>query len=296
MFTARYTFLFILALGTIAISAQSSYATSFVKRVLTHIRSEVHKDIPYGKHPLQVMDIYTPDERKKQERPVLIFIHGGAWFTGDKKSHDDKAHFYNRNDIILVNINYRLAPQNPHPSQAEDTATAIKWVHDNIHKYGGDPKRIHLSGHSAGAHIAALIGTDERYLNEKGLSFASLKSVIPVDTASFDLNERMDKGGNFISRSIKKNFGEDKSKLEDASPAYHAENKKDFPRFLIFTTAKRPAAAMQSMKFSTTLNKSNGHSDVHIILKLSHGEMNEAMQDPNHIMSKLILDLIKDED
>lgn len=123
---------------------------------------KVTRDLPYGPDEKNVLDVFTP-KQGKSPRPVLIFVHGGAYMFGDK--HDAGTPF---NDNIMlaaaksgwvgVNINYRLAPAHQWPAGAEDTGAAANWVYQHIAEYGGDPKHIFLMGHSAGAvHVASYL-------------------------------------------------------------------------------------------------------------------------------------------
>ncbi|ATE65706.1 alpha/beta hydrolase [Rhizorhabdus dicambivorans] len=120
----------------------------------------VSRDVAYGSDPLQKLDIYAPSPTSRK-LPVLLFVHGGGFVAGDKHgtfAPDNITLWAARNGMIGVNIDYRLAPRNIWPSGAMDLAAAIAWVHANIAPYGGDPARIILWGHSAGAnHVADYI-------------------------------------------------------------------------------------------------------------------------------------------
>lgn len=112
----------------------------------------------YGTHERHRLDVFTPDGA--QRLPVLLFMHGGAYVGGDK--HIDGSPFYTnigawaaRNGMVGVNMTYRLAPQATWPAAQEDIASAVRWVRANVAAHGGDPSRIILMGHSAGAsHVS----------------------------------------------------------------------------------------------------------------------------------------------
>jgi arylformamidase len=89
--------------------------------------------------------------------------------------------------FVFVSVNYRLSPAFVFPAQPEDVASAVAWVYANIGNYGGDPEKIFLMGHSAGAQLVALLGTDARYLQADGLNLGVLKAVVPLDTQAYDL-------------------------------------------------------------------------------------------------------------
>ncbi|HUG18852.1 MAG TPA: alpha/beta hydrolase, partial [Planctomycetaceae bacterium] len=123
-------------------------------------------DIPYADpaHERQVLDIYTPDDAKNL--PVVFWIHGGGWQTGDKTSVQLKPRVFTERGYVFVSTNYRLLPHVEMDVLTRDVAMSLGWVHKNIAKHGGDPKRIFVMGHSAGAQLAALICIDDRYLKE----------------------------------------------------------------------------------------------------------------------------------
>ena len=137
---------------------------------------EVRKDITYAdgreadanKHKI---DLYLP--KGKSNFPVLIFIHGGSWRSGDRASYPALANRFAKEGIGVAVPSYRLMPGAPHPAQIEDATAAVEWVIKNIAQHGGDPKRIYLSGHSAGGHLAAFTGLDRRF-------WPNLKGVLPL--------------------------------------------------------------------------------------------------------------------
>jgi triacylglycerol lipase len=123
---------------------------------------KVERAIKYGTADRNLLDVFMP-ETAPSSRPVLIFVHGGAFVGGDRRTGDSP--FYDnimlwavKNGFVGVNMTYRLAPQAPWPAGAEDLATAIQWVSDHIGERGGEPARIYLMGHSAGAvHVASYV-------------------------------------------------------------------------------------------------------------------------------------------
>src|SRR5437773_4301136 len=142
---------------------------------------DVKKNIPYvaSGHERQVLDVYSPRDAKKA--PVVFWIHGGGWQTGDKKSVQIKPQAFMDKGFVFVSTNYRLLPHVDMGTIVRDIAKSIHWVHDHIAEYGGDPQRLLIMGHSAGAQLAALVCTDDRYLKAEGLSLAIIKGCVPVD-------------------------------------------------------------------------------------------------------------------
>ena len=131
------------------------------------------------------VDVYRP-MHEDGPRPLLHYIHGGGWHSGDKAEVHNKPKALTDRGFVLASINYRLwTPpwSKAFPgtvtlkNEAQDAAKAIRWVHDHARDYGGDPAALIVMGHSAGAHLSALACTDERYLKAEGLSLANIKAV-----------------------------------------------------------------------------------------------------------------------
>src|SRR5262245_38384904 len=108
----------------------------------------------------QVLDVFSPKNAKNL--PVVFWIHGGGWQAGDKTDVQIKPQVFMDKGFVFVSINYRLLPSVEMATIFRDVAKAVRWVHDHIAEYGGDPKRLLVMGHSAGAQLAALICTDDR--------------------------------------------------------------------------------------------------------------------------------------
>lgn len=133
-------------------------------------------DMAYGDLERQQLDIYLPSGAA--QRPVIIFVHGGYWDTGSKDEYPFLADAFVTEGYAVVIPNYRLVPEVTFPAYIEDIAQAVAWVFDNASAYDFDPSRITLMGHSAGAHIAALVAFDERYLAMFGYHNTAIHSFI----------------------------------------------------------------------------------------------------------------------
>jgi triacylglycerol lipase len=150
----------------------------------------IDRDIKYGPADRNLLDVFMP-ETPSAGRPVLIFVHGGAFIGGNKRMpgtpfYDNVMLWAVKNGFVGVNITYRLAPQFPWPAGAEDVATAVQWVSENISSRGGDPARIYLMGHSAGAiHVADYLSHPEFFkVKGGGLAGAIMVSAIYEFTAA----------------------------------------------------------------------------------------------------------------
>ena len=127
------------------------------------------------------LDLYLPKDKK--DFPVVVLVHGGSWTMGDNRCcglYSSVGQFLASQGIGVAMPNYRLSPAVKHPEHARDVAQAAAWTHANIHKYGGDPQRLYLAGHSAGGHLAALLATDQTYLRASGMKTRDIKGVIAI--------------------------------------------------------------------------------------------------------------------
>jgi acetyl esterase len=135
---------------------------------------KVTKDLPYGKLERQKVDVYQPEG--KSNLPILVFFHGGGYTASARDTsayiHSNIMYYFARNGFLAVNADYRLAPEFQWPSGGEDVRDVVKWVKANANKYGGDPSRIYLFGHSAGASHVAQYTFDRRFQPDTGPGIA----------------------------------------------------------------------------------------------------------------------------
>ena len=143
--------------------------------------ARVTRELRYGPDPRQALDIFVP-EQAISNAPVLVFVHGGGFVGGSKRApgspfYDNIVLAAARAGMVGVNVTYRLAPQHKWPSGAADVGAAVKWVQDYIRAYGGDPARVTLMGHSAGAvHVASYVAFPEHHRAGIGIARAILVS------------------------------------------------------------------------------------------------------------------------
>lgn len=135
----------------------------------------VKKDIAYGDDAAQKLDIYLPAD-DKAKHPVVVFFYGGRWTSGDKSQYRFVGTALARRGFVVVVPDYRKYPDVKFPVFVEDGARAVAWTHRHIANYGGAADDLHVAGHSAGAHIGALIAADAHYLTNAGASRAIIRS------------------------------------------------------------------------------------------------------------------------
>ena len=136
----------------------------------------VHANLSYGDDVRHKLDIYAPREKGAGNKPVIIFFYGGGYQDGAKRDYRFVADRFVRDGYIVVIPDYRVYPIVKFPAFVEDGARAVAYVQKNITLYGGDPEAIFVSGHSAGAHIGALLTADERYLKAAGASMPAIRA------------------------------------------------------------------------------------------------------------------------
>src|SRR5439155_6244244 len=210
---------------------------------------KVHRGLAYAdtKNERQTLDVYAPAAPGKN-LPVVVWIHGGGWQGGDKSEIHKKPQAFVDKGFVFVSTNYRLWPKVDMATIVRDVAKSIRWVHDHIAEYGGDPKRLFIMGHSAGAQLAALICTDERYLKAEGLSLAITKGCVPVDGDTYDVpaiietaeTRRRVHGLPQAKVGHREKFGNDPAKHRDFSAVTHVAKDKGIPPFLILHVADHP--------------------------------------------------------
>lgn len=182
------------------------------------------RDLAYGTLAEQRLDYYPPAVATGGAPPLVVFVHGGGWEHGSKDNATGAAkirHFTGQG-YAFATINYRLVPDATVEQQAQDVATALAWLLAHARTLGFAPSRVVLMGHSAGAHLAALVGTDPRYLEAAGLTLDRLRGVVLLDGAAYDVPAQMAEAGRFMRPIYAKAFGGDPERQRALSPIAHA--------------------------------------------------------------------------
>lgn len=224
----------------------------------------VELDIAYAepKNERQMLDVYTPDAGKNL--PVVVWIHGGGWQAGDKTAVASKPAAFTRKGLVFVAVNYRFVPSVTMETIARDVAKSIRWVHDHAGSRGGDPNRIFLMGHSAGAQLAALLCIDGRFLKSEGLSLAILKGCVPVDGDTYDVPlqvatvtaRRLSLGQPYPKFGYPEKFGTP-DRQHDLSAVRHIARNKGIPPFLILHVADHTDTTAQAHRLWSELREAD---------------------------------------
>jgi acetyl esterase/lipase len=205
----------------------------------------------YGSDPKQKIDITTKDEAKGL--PVVVFLHGGVWQLGDRTQFAHVGTAFATRGFVAVTASYRLAPRHRWPAQIEDAAAVVAFVHENAAKWGGDPEKLFVVGHSAGGQLAMMMLYDPTHLAKHKLTPANIKGVVAL-SGVFDLraplDEDQDDGG--FARFVAPVFGADLKALRAASPI-DAVKKTGIPLLFITSTADYAAMRAQTEQMARAL-------------------------------------------
>jgi acetyl esterase/lipase len=246
------------------------------------LAQEMKRSIPYVEngHARHVLDIYTPANAKNL--PVVFWIHGGGWQTGDKANVQEKPAWFTKKRFVFVAINHRLLPEVTMDVLVRDVAKAFGWMHKHIAEHGGDPKRVLVGGHSSGAQLATLICTDDRYLKAEGVSFTSLIGCVPVDGDTYDIpaiietaetrrrvhHEPQAKFGH------REKFGNEPAKHLEFSAVTHVAKGKGIPPFLIVHVADHPDNSAQARRLAAVLKEAEIPTTVFGGKETNHSKIN----------------------
>jgi arylformamidase len=254
---------------------------------------QVTRDVPYATaHSRQVLDIHAPAGGKNL--PVVFWIHGGGWQTGDKSMVALKPKAFTEAGFVFVSINHRLLPSAEMGAITRDVASALGWVHKNIAAHGGDPTRVLVMGHSSGGQLAALMCTDDRYAKAEGFTLAAIKGCVPVDADTFDIPaiievaETRARAHHFPlpTNGHRQKFGNDPVKHRDFSAVTHVAKDKGIPPFLILHIAGHPDTTAQARRLAAVLQAAGISAKVVAGREATHASINDNLGAPNDPVTK----------
>ena len=195
------------------------------------------------------LNVFVPRKSIVDKVPVLIFIHGGNWNSGRKGIYDLLGRNFASKGIITVIPGYTLSPNANYDLMAEQLAEAIKWVKNNIDKYGGDPNQVFVSGHSAGGHLGALAVMNPKY----NIDPKSISGIILNDAAGLDMNYYLEENPPTEKDNYLATWTSNPEKWKEASPIYFLN--KNTPPFLIYVGDKTyNSIKVANSRFLSALN------------------------------------------
>ncbi|PZU58932.1 MAG: esterase [Sphingobium sp.] len=265
-------FLPLVAVGLVAVQGQSG--------ALPPVET-----LHYGDGPLQDIGFWPADARYGSPPPLVIFVHGGGWKRGsrDNATGAAKVAHYAALGYAFASINYRLVPDATVEEQAQDVANAVALLRGNAATLHFDPDRIVLMGHSAGAHLVALVGTDMRYFAKAGLRPDAVRGVIALDGAAYDVARQMAQAGRFMAGTYEQAFGTDADRQRLLSPTMQTE-RPNVPAFLILHVdrtdgAEQSEALAAALRAAGTPAEVKGFSGTGL---RGHMEINRRLGDPDY--------------
>ena len=234
--------------------------------------ARVSSTVVYGDHLRQQVDVYTPDDAVG-DAPLVVFIHGGGWQNGNRAMVQAKPQHFKDAGFVFASAGYRLLPDAPVEQQAADIGAALRALRAQAETGGFDPDRIVLMGHSAGAHLAALVASDPSYAGD---AFGAIKGVVLLDGAGYDVAAAAARPSMALPTLYKDVFGTDPARHKALSPLTHAGGK-DAPHWLALYVAEREEAKAQAEALAGALTKAGRDAKAVAISGTDHGRMNREL-------------------
>ncbi|GAA5232411.1 alpha/beta hydrolase [Verticiella sediminum] len=230
-----------------AASAEAKAAYAPLLAAVDNSHAEVLRDVAYGEHPRQTLDVFVP-KAVKPGAPVIAFVHGGAFMRGDKSGpqgmFDNVLYWFARHGFVGVNIEYRLAPEAMYPDAVHDVAAAVQWMHTHIAEHGGDPARMSLLGHSAGGtHVAS-------YVFDSGVGYLGRHLAANILVSARLRADRSPENPN--AGGVSSYFGDDFSVYERHSPMLFAHCS-PLPTFVVTAEFENPLLDIYGLEFAHRL-------------------------------------------
>lgn len=253
----------------------------------------VPESFAYGPQLLQTLDVYRA--RVSGPAPLILFVHGGGWSSGSRAmgARSQPVHFLSRG-FAWATMSYRLVPTVRVEDQAADVARAVAWVRNHARRLGIDPDRIVLMGHSAGGHLAALVGTDPQWLAVHGLSPDMVRGIVTLDAAGLDVVTAMAPGGG-ASHYHAPAFGTDPNRQALLSPSTHAGVPPNARHWaMLFDVDNNPGAGRHAETLAAGLNAAGSQAQVVAVTRTTHMGMLNRLGQPADPATALIDDYLKD--
>lgn len=240
----------------------------------------VLRDTPYGPDPAQRMDVYRPTGPTGptgRAMPVIFMVHGGAWRLGDKANRpvvENKVARWVPRGFVFISVNYRMLPAANPLVQAQDVARALAQAQAEAATWGAEPAQFILMGHSAGAHLVALLTASATLARDAGAQ--PWLGTVVLDSAALDVPRLM--GARHL-RLYDRAFGDDPAFWEATSPLHQARGARSadrMPPVLNVCSSRRAIACPQAMAFAASVQRVGGRAQV-LAQDLSHGEINQNL-------------------
>lgn len=229
----------------------------------------VGSSVPFGDQG-QALDVWRPAGAAVAKRPVVIFWYGGGWVKGDRRAYSFAARALAREGFVVVVPDYRKVPAVRFPAFLQDGAEAVKWTRDHVAEFGGDPARIALMGHSAGAYTVAMLALDKRWLEAEGVDPGIVKAGVGL-SGPYDFYPWTSKRSRDAMQGV-------------ADPAMtqpiHFARKDAPPLLLVTSTADDTVRPKNAINLEARLRKLGAPVEIRNYPGLSHEEVVMAMSKP----------------
>lgn len=240
--------------------------------------ARVAQGIAYGDHPMQTLDIYAPIERVSAPRPVIFWLYGGSWNSGTRKGYSWVGRALAAQGFVTVVADYRLVPEVRFPGFVEDSAAAFRWVRANIQAYGGDPERIVITGHAAGAYNGAMLAFDPQWLGDDRAAVAGFVGLAgPYDFYPFDTD------------STRAAFGQWPEPL-DTQPVTFADGSAP-PALLLTGDSDTTVKPRNSEALLARLTEAGGEAQMLVYPSLDHIEIVTSLSRPFRDKAPVLADV-----
>jgi acetyl esterase/lipase len=240
----------------------------------------VAKDVLYASDPARRLDVYAP--ASAAAAPVFVFLHGGGWESGAKADDRFVAAALAQRGFVALAVDYRLYPEVGYPAFLEDAARAVAWAVAHAPRFGGDPRRVFLLGHSAGAYIAAMLSLDPRWLGAEGLDpRRDIAGLIGLAGPYDFLPLR--------SRTLKAIFGPPEDWPQTQPIAYASKDAP--PALLAAGGSDNVVDPGNTMRLAHRIRALGGAADIVIYPKLSHGGVLAAFARPLRFLAPVLADV-----
>lgn len=240
----------------------------------------VERDIAYGSDAAQRLDVYRPE--RAEGATVLLMVHGGAWRIGDKAHQtvvENKVAHWVPKGFVFISVNYRMLPDADPKSQASDVAKALAFAQSKAASWGGDPTRFVLMGHSAGAHLVALLSADPEPAYQLGAR--PWLGTVALDSAALDVVAVME---NEHKRLYDRAFGADPAYWRAASPLHRLTGKPQ-PMLLVCST-RRELSCANAEAFADKARSTGARVEI-LPVDLSHRQVNVTAGQVNEMTAAI---------
>lgn len=235
-----------------------------------------HQSLSYGPDKRQNVDFFQLPGTAPPP-PLVIFVHGGGWRRGSEKMVDQKPEFYTGFGYAFASVGYRMLPDTAVEQQAEDIGAAIRMLRSKARALGFDGNRIILTGHSAGAHLVALLGTNPLYAED---AFDAIRGVMPIDGACYDVARQMKQQPLISKKLYEPAFGIDPVRQKALSPITYGAGPNAPDWFLLYSSKRKDST--EQNKLLEEAVKTGGSRTESLALPLGHGPINIELGTPGY--------------